>query len=53
MKQNKVPLLSAEAVHHLHIFVFVLAVVHVTCSVLTVVIGGFKVRKRFHESGFL
>ncbi|KAM1604569.1 hypothetical protein ACFX15_030657 [Malus domestica] len=28
-KKHKVPLLSLEALHHLHIFIFVLAVVHV------------------------
>ncbi|KAL8261937.1 hypothetical protein R6Q59_025986 [Mikania micrantha] len=44
--KNKVPLLSREALHHLHIFIFVLAVVHVIFSVLTVVFGGFKVSKR-------
>ncbi|KAI3744104.1 hypothetical protein L1987_57179 [Smallanthus sonchifolius] len=43
--QNKVPLLSAEALHHLHIFIFVLAVVHVTFSALTVVFGGAKIRE--------
>ena len=41
--QNKVPLLSVEAIHHLHIFIFVLAVVHVTYCVLTVFFGGLKV----------
>lgn len=41
--QSKVPLLSLEALHHLHIFIFVLAVVHVTFSVLTVVFGGARV----------
>ncbi|KAL8232970.1 hypothetical protein R6Q57_002748 [Mikania cordata] len=41
--KNQVPLLSAEALHHLHIFIFVLAVVHVSFSVLTVIFGGFKV----------
>ncbi|XP_071742462.1 MLO-like protein 1 [Rutidosis leptorrhynchoides] len=43
--KNKVPLLSLEALHHLHIFIFVLAVVHVTFSVLTVVFGGAKIRQ--------
>lgn len=38
-------MLSLEALHHLHIFIFVLAIVHVTFSVLTVVFGGAKVRK--------
>ena len=41
--QNKVPLLSLEALHHLHIFIFVLAIVHVTFCVLTVLFGGAKV----------
>lgn len=31
-KKGKVPLLSVEAFHHLHIFIFVLAIVHVTFS---------------------
>nr|XP_043609663.1 MLO-like protein 1 [Erigeron canadensis] len=50
--KNKVPLLSLEALHHLHIFIFVLAVVHVTFSVLTVVFGGAKIRqwKSWEES---
>ncbi|GAA0140630.1 hypothetical protein LIER_01939 [Lithospermum erythrorhizon] len=46
--RNKVPLLSLEATHHLHIFIFVLAIVHVTFSVLTVVIGGLKIRQWKH-----
>ncbi|KAI3829902.1 hypothetical protein L1987_04033 [Smallanthus sonchifolius] len=50
--KNKVPLLSLEALHHLHIFIFVLAVVHVTFSVLTVVFGVAKIRvwKHWEES---
>ncbi|GER54598.1 MLO-like protein [Striga asiatica] len=49
---DKVPLLSLEAVHHLHIFIFVLAIVHVTFSVLTVVFGGAKIRqwKRWEDA---
>ncbi|KAL3828984.1 hypothetical protein ACJIZ3_017786 [Penstemon smallii] len=46
--KNKVPLLSLEALHHLHIFIFVLAIVHVTFSVLTVVFGGAKIRQWKH-----
>lgn len=46
--KKKVPLLSLEALHHLHIFIFVLAVVHVTFSVLTVVFGGAKIRQWKH-----
>ncbi|KAK4492146.1 hypothetical protein RD792_002943 [Penstemon davidsonii] len=42
--KGKVPLLSLEALHHLHIFIFVLAIVHVTFSVLTIVFGGAKIR---------
>ncbi|GMP48789.1 hypothetical protein CsSME_00016027 [Camellia sinensis var. sinensis] len=41
---NKVPLLSVEALHHLHIFIFVLAIFHVTFRVLTVVFGVAKIR---------
>ncbi|KAL6555499.1 MLO-like protein 1 [Orobanche hederae] len=43
--KDKVPLLSVEALHHLHIFIFVLAIVHVTFSVLTIVFGGAKIRQ--------
>ncbi|KAK4440932.1 MLO-like protein 1 [Sesamum alatum] len=46
--KDKVPLLSLEALHHLHIFIFVLAIVHVTFSVLTVVFGGAKIRQWKH-----
>ncbi|MED6107723.1 MLO-like protein 1 [Stylosanthes scabra] len=51
-RKNKVPLLSNEAVHHLHIFIFVLAIAHVTFCVLTVVIGGLRIRqwKQWEES---
>ncbi|XP_061351642.1 MLO-like protein 1 [Gastrolobium bilobum] len=43
--KNKVPLLSVEALHQLHIFIFVLAIVHVTFCVLTIVFGGLKMRQ--------
>ncbi|KAK8542880.1 hypothetical protein V6N13_136568 [Hibiscus sabdariffa] len=43
-KKGKVPLLSVEALHQLHIFIFVLATVHVVFCVLTVSIGGLKIR---------
>ncbi|KAL2470829.1 MLO-like protein 1 [Abeliophyllum distichum] len=46
--KHKVPLLSLEALHHLHIFIFVLAIVHVTFSVLTIVFGGAKIRQLKH-----
>lgn len=41
--QGQVPLLSIEALHQLHMFVFVLAVVHVIFCVSTMVLGGAKV----------
>ncbi|ERN20156.1 hypothetical protein AMTRI_Chr06g201430 [Amborella trichopoda] len=47
-KQGKVPLLSLEALHHLHIFIFVLAIVHVTFCVITVILGGLKIRQWEH-----
>ncbi|XP_028108035.1 MLO-like protein 1 [Camellia sinensis] len=54
--KKMVPLLSVEALHHLHVFIFVLGFVHVTCTVLTVVIGTAKIRqyqeiktKRLHK----
>lgn len=46
--KHQVPLLSLEALHHLHIFIFVLAIVHVTFSLLTVVFGGAKIRQWKH-----
>ncbi|KAI8015279.1 MLO-like protein 1 [Camellia lanceoleosa] len=42
--KNKVPLLSVEALHHLHIFIFVLAIFHVTFRVFTVLFGVAKTR---------
>ncbi|KAJ4843292.1 MLO-like protein 1 [Turnera subulata] len=47
-KKGKVPLLSIEAIHHLHIFIFVLAIVHVTFCALTVLFGGAKIRQWHH-----
>lgn len=46
--KNKVSLLSTEALHHLHIFIFVLAIVHVTFCVLTVVFGSAQIRRWKH-----
>ncbi|EMS51317.1 MLO-like protein 1 [Triticum urartu] len=46
--QGKVPLLSLEALHQLHIFIFVLAITHVIFSVLTMVLGGAKIRQWRH-----
>ncbi|THU69870.1 hypothetical protein C4D60_Mb08t18990 [Musa balbisiana] len=42
--QGKVPLLSLEAIHELHIFIFVLAVTHVVLSLITVVLGIVQMR---------
>ncbi|KAK2978948.1 hypothetical protein RJ640_008729, partial [Escallonia rubra] len=42
-RKGKVPLLSLEALHQLHIFIFVLAVVHVIFCATTMVLGGAKV----------
>ncbi|XP_057527268.1 MLO-like protein 15 [Amaranthus tricolor] len=43
--KGKVPVLSVTALHHLHIFIFVLAVVHVVMCALTVLFGGIKIRE--------
>ncbi|CAK8531211.1 unnamed protein product [Lathyrus sativus] len=43
--EGKVPLLSLEGLHHLHIFIFVLAVVHVVFCVATMVLGGARIRQ--------
>ncbi|CAN0899422.1 MLO-like protein 13 [Linum grandiflorum] len=45
MWQGKVPLLSLEALHQLHIFIFVLAVVHVLFCATTMVLGGARIRQ--------
>ena len=37
--KGKVPILSAEAIHQLHIFIFVLAVTHFLLSAITVLLG--------------
>ncbi|XP_015577753.2 MLO-like protein 1 isoform X1 [Ricinus communis] len=47
-KKGKVPLLSIEGLHHLHIFIFVLAIVHVTFCVLTILFGGARIRQWRH-----
>ncbi|KAL8129253.1 hypothetical protein V2J09_018408 [Rumex salicifolius] len=50
--KDKVPFLSVEALHHLHIFIFVLAIVHVSFCVLTVFFGGARIRqwKRWEDA---
>ncbi|KAK3030374.1 hypothetical protein RJ639_038902 [Escallonia herrerae] len=52
LSQGKVPLLSLEALHQLHIFIFVLAVVHVIFCATTMVLGGAKLSffKQFYGS---
>ncbi|GAB4840873.1 hypothetical protein Ancab_021633 [Ancistrocladus abbreviatus] len=49
--QGKVPFISTEAIHQLHIFIFVLAVFHVLSCVLTMTLGKAKMRrwKRWEE----
>ncbi|XP_056161317.1 MLO-like protein 1 [Syzygium oleosum] len=44
-KNGKVPLLSVEALHHLDIFIFVLATFHVVLCVLKVLLGYAKIRQ--------
>ncbi|KAK2394469.1 Seven transmembrane MLO family protein [Trifolium repens] len=44
-QQGKVPLLSLEGLHHLHIFIFVLAIVHVAFCVTTMILGGARIRQ--------
>lgn len=44
-KKGKVPLLSLEAIHQLHIFIFVLAITHVIFSVSTMLLGGAKIHQ--------
>ncbi|XP_044466925.1 MLO-like protein 1 [Mangifera indica] len=43
--KGKVPMLSIAALHHLNVFIFVLAVVHVTFCALTILFGGAKIRQ--------
>ncbi|KAF7842851.1 MLO-like protein 13 [Senna tora] len=45
IQKGKVPLLSLESLHHLHIFIFVLAVVHAFFCVTTMVLGSIKIRQ--------
>lgn len=42
--QGKVQVISQEGLHQLHIFIFVMAVVHVLYSAITVLIGLFEVK---------
>ncbi|CAK7325027.1 unnamed protein product [Dovyalis caffra] len=43
--KGKVPILSTTALHHLHIFIFVLACVHVVFCALTILFGSAKIRQ--------
>ncbi|XP_072957739.1 MLO-like protein 9 [Typha angustifolia] len=42
---GKVPLISLNGIHQLHIFIFFLAVFHVAYSAITMALGGAKIRK--------
>uniref|UniRef100_A0A7N0T4Y9 MLO-like protein n=1 Tax=Kalanchoe fedtschenkoi TaxID=63787 RepID=A0A7N0T4Y9_KALFE len=46
--KNMVPMLSVEAVHQLHIFIFVLAVVHVIFCVTTMALGRARIQQWRH-----
>ncbi|XP_077227240.1 MLO-like protein 1 [Tasmannia lanceolata] len=46
--KGNAPFLSLEALHQLHIFIFVLAIVHVIFCVLTMFLGGAKIRQWKH-----
>lgn len=46
--EGQVPLLSLEALHQLHIFIFVLAVTHVIFCATTMVLGGAKIQQWRH-----
>ncbi|OMO65624.1 Mlo-related protein [Corchorus olitorius] len=48
VNEGKVPLLSLEALHQLHIFIFVMAVVHVIFCVVTMLLGGARIRQWKH-----
>ncbi|XP_038972433.1 MLO protein homolog 1-like [Phoenix dactylifera] len=43
--EDKVPLISQNGIHQLHIFIFVLAVFHVLYSILTMALGQAKMKK--------
>nr|XP_023910719.1 MLO-like protein 13 [Quercus suber] len=45
LHEGKVPLISLEALHQLHIFIFVLAIFHVIFCVSTMVLGGVRIRQ--------
>ncbi|XP_058219242.1 MLO-like protein 6 isoform X2 [Rhododendron vialii] len=43
-EQGKVPFVSSDGIHQLHIFIFVLAVFHVLYCILTMALGRLKMR---------
>ncbi|XWS71316.1 hypothetical protein CRYUN_Cryun03dG0127700 [Craigia yunnanensis] len=43
--QGKVPFVSSDGIHQLHIFIFALAVFHVLCCILTMALGRAKMRR--------
>nr|CAB3479069.1 unnamed protein product [Digitaria exilis] len=47
-KKGEVPLLSVEALHQLHIFIFILAIAHVIFCVLTMLLGSARIRQWKH-----
>ncbi|CAA7037355.1 unnamed protein product [Microthlaspi erraticum] len=46
--KGQVPLVSVEALHQLHIFIFVLAVFHVIFCATTMVLGGARIKQWKH-----
>ncbi|TVU29632.1 hypothetical protein EJB05_21208, partial [Eragrostis curvula] len=48
LKKGKVPILSVEAIHQLHIFIFALAVTHVVLSATTIILGITQTRNWKH-----
>ncbi|KAM0949464.1 hypothetical protein DsansV1_C05g0052761 [Dioscorea sansibarensis] len=42
---NKVPLISTDGIHQLHIFIFVLAITHVLYCITTMALGRLKMRR--------
>ncbi|XP_076907081.1 MLO-like protein 9 [Bidens hawaiensis] len=43
-KKGKVPIITVDGLHQLHILIFFLAVVHVVYTVITMALGRFKIR---------
>ncbi|XP_068652561.1 MLO-like protein 1 isoform X2 [Aristolochia californica] len=47
-KEGKVSVITSEALHQLHIFIFVLAITHVVFCLLTIILGGAKIQRWKH-----